>query len=372
MSAWLISRSSRKVQVPNPQEYEDPNVTISQIVDAVFRASGRKVSFPPSKLKQGFGPEVIWLLNVLTDLVLDGHQEKNGLGSAIISVKGLNSPLDQMADGDEDEITSNQDNDCEINSDEQNYQLIDDEPHQHENDPLSLTSPLGLQSAETDPGLDIRPKKALISSTDASQWMSEVDHVLPQLKLVLRSSDRKSDWRTHLTQLETHEAQMREQFSTTQSSLKKLAEEIKQSLERISSREKYVQNQFEPLISEYNSLKNQLQTMTENYRLASSGVTEKSQLLSEISDELDAVKGEMEERGSSMTDGSPVISLRKALQRIKAELTTIDIRIGVATHTILQSHFSEAAAAGTDEALHLWRTEDQNAKNSESLQRLVF
>lgn len=333
---------------------------------------------------------MICLLNLLTDLVLEkgGHhyrQEKNG--SPSISVKGLVS-ADETEDDDEDEIASNQDNDCEINSEEQNYTLIDEETHEQENEPLSgapfssrlESSNQNHEKSESEGRTSdvTRPKQVLISSTDASLWMSEVDHVLPQLKLVLRSTGRKSDWRSHLSQLQTQADQMREQFVLTDSSLNRLTEEIKGNLERISSREKYIQNQFEPLISEHNSLRNHLNGLTENYRVVSSGVTEKSQLLSEISDELDAVKAEMEERGSSMTDGTPVISLRKALQRIKSELTTIDIRIGVATHTILQSNFSEATGGGSVTAgdPHILRHDDTNDghlyRNTSSLQRLVF
>lgn len=42
----------------------------------------------------------------------------------------------------------------------------------------------------------------------------------------------------------------------------------------------------------------------EQYRQVSSQLVEKSHELAQISDELDRVKHEMEERGSSMTDGS--------------------------------------------------------------------
>lgn len=42
----------------------------------------------------------------------------------------------------------------------------------------------------------------------------------------------------------------------------------------------------------------------EQYRQVSGKLVEKSHELAQISDELDRVKHEMEERGSSMTDGS--------------------------------------------------------------------
>lgn len=44
--------------------------------------------------------------------------------------------------------------------------------------------------------------------------------------------------------------------------------------------------------------------MTEQYQEVSGGVTERQRALAIVSEELDSVKQEMEERGSSMTDGS--------------------------------------------------------------------
>ena len=52
----------------------------------------------------------------------------------------------------------------------------------------------------------------------------------------------------------------------------------------------------------------------------SGGVTERSRLLSQIADELESVKAEMEERSSSMTDGAPLVNIRKTLTRMKQEV----------------------------------------------------
>lgn len=52
------------------------------------------------------------------------------------------------------------------------------------------------------------------------------------------------------------------------------------------------------------SLQNVAAESREQYRQVSGKLVEKSHELAQISDELDRVKHEMEERGSSMTDGS--------------------------------------------------------------------
>merc|ERR1712083_405918 len=85
----------------------------------------------------------------------------------------------------------------------------------------------------------------------------------------------------------------------------------------------------------------QLAQTREHYKSVSGGVTERSRLLAQITDDLDAVKSEMEERGTSMTDGSPLVNLRKALARVKSEVTAMDVRIGVVEHTLLQAKLKD-------------------------------
>ena len=66
-------------------------------------------------------------------------------------------------------------------------------------------------------------------------------------------------------------------------------------------------------------------------------MTERSRLLSQIMDDIEAVKMEMEERGSSMTDGSPLVNIRRSLARVKSEITSMDVRIGVLEHTLIKA-----------------------------------
>ena len=70
-------------------------------------------------------------------------------------------------------------------------------------------------------------------------------------------------------------------------------------------------------------------------------MTERSRTLAQIADELESVKSEMEERGSSMTDGTPLVNIRKTLARIKQEIVAMDVRIGVVEHTLLQAKLKD-------------------------------
>lgn len=108
-----------------------------------------------------------------------------------------------------------------------------------------------------------------------------------------------------------------------QSHLDKLHDEIGRTLEKISSREKYINSQLEHLVQQYRNSQDQLAQVRsklklnhrynltyfnpvkakEKYRQGSGGVTQLSRSLAEVTEELEKVKHEMDDRGNSMTDG---------------------------------------------------------------------
>ena len=42
-----------------------------------------------------------------------------------------------------------------------------------------------------------------------------------------------------------------------------------------------------------------------------------------------------------MTDGTPLVNIRKSLARMKQEVVTMDVRIGVVQHTLLQAKLKD-------------------------------
>ena len=76
---------------------------------------------------------------------------------------------------------------------------------------------------------------------DAQEWRLEVERVLPSLKLHVRQDNR--DWRAHYEQMHTHKDGIESTLSETRVYLDKLHREISRTLEKIQSREKYINNQ---------------------------------------------------------------------------------------------------------------------------------
>ncbi|CAL1273411.1 unnamed protein product [Larinioides sclopetarius] len=318
LAAWLIRKSA--IKFDTPQESDDPNGTVASILEQV-KQMGVSVDFPPSKLKQGWGEQVIFVLSRLADQALK-RQSFNWKRILPEDDDGNDSVLDA--------------DDSEVTLEKIEEEAFEDEDSEDEGEILDLEA---LRNLSIDKGEKNKPDEVMESNIDAMEWKLEIERVMHQLKVTVRNDSR--DWRSHLDQIRQHRKNIDETMSTTKTQLDKLYTDISRSLEKIGSREKYLNNQLEQLVLEYRTAQDQLSQVREQYKSVSGGVTERSRILSQITEELDQVKQEMDERGSNMTDGKPLVNIRKALSKLKVELSQMDVRIGVASHTLLQAKLKE-------------------------------
>ncbi|GIY13005.1 intraflagellar transport protein 57 homolog [Caerostris extrusa] len=325
LAAWLIRKCGIKFETP--QEFDDPNGTVASILEQVKQM---EIDFPPSKLKQGWGEQVIFVLSRLADHALK-KQAFNWKRPIILPEDDDGN--DSVLDTDDSEVT------LEKIEEEMIAEAYEEEDSEDEGEILDLEALRNLSIANQDKGEKSKPDEVMESNMDAMEWKLEVERVMHQLKVTVRNDSR--DWRSHLDQIRQHRKNIDETMSTTKSQLDKLYTDISRSLEKIGSREKYLNNQLEQLVLEYRTAQDQLSQVREQYKSVSGGVTERSRTLSQITEELDQVKQEMDERGSNMTDGKPLVNIRKALSKLKVELSQMDVRIGVASHTLLQAKLKE-------------------------------
>uniref|UniRef100_A0A4W3JT44 Intraflagellar transport protein 57 homolog n=1 Tax=Callorhinchus milii TaxID=7868 RepID=A0A4W3JT44_CALMI len=321
LAAWLINRTGCYFE--QPQEYDDPNATISDILTQL-RALGGSVDFPPSKLKQGYGEQVCYVLDRLAEEAL----KRTGF-----SWKRPVYPAEEM----EEEAIMEDDSELTLNKLED--ELVEEAEDCEEGEPFLDLEVLKAQGQKMDGLESSKPEDILESKTDVGEWNLEVERVLPQLKVTIRTDNK--DWRIHVDQMHQHKEGIETSLKETKSYLDKLKDEIGRTLEKVSSREKYINNQLENLIQEYRAAQAKLSEAKDRYQQGSGGVTERTKILSEISEDLEKVKQEMEEKGSSMTDGAPLVKIKQALTKLKQEITQMDIRIGVVEHTLLQAKLKE-------------------------------
>ncbi|XP_029832592.2 intraflagellar transport protein 57 homolog [Ixodes scapularis] len=324
LTAWLIQRCGIPFEMP--QESDDPNTTISNILD-VLRNMGISIDFPPSKLKQGCGEQAIFVLDHLADTALKRKH---------FTWKTLLPPEEQS---EEDTVI---DDAAEVTLEKIEEEMLEEDAGEDDDEDGPILDLDGLKTLSTSrlsSGNFVKPEEIMKSSIDGAEWKLEVERVLPQLKVTIQPDAK--DWRNHLDQIQQYRKDMEEGLTVTKSQLDRLAANIASTLDKVNSREKYLNAQLETFLSDYRSAQESLAQAKEQYRSVSGGITDRSLTLAQITEELDQIKQEMEERGSSMTDGTPLVNIRKALTRLKAEITQMDVRIGVAVHTLLQAKLKE-------------------------------
>ena len=188
LAAWLIRKTGK--DFVQPQEFDDPNTSISNILEQI-RRMGAVIDFAPSKLKQGFGEHAIFVLDRLADEAL-----------MAIGFK-WNPPICPTNQGmDEDDA----EDDGEINLEKVEEEMADEYSEEDEADILHIDdlSRFQMNDRRETAGRQEwdRPERILESHTDVEKWRLEVERVAPSLKMTVTVNNK--DWRSHLEQMHSH------------------------------------------------------------------------------------------------------------------------------------------------------------------------
>lgn len=313
LAAWLIRKSERKFEPP--QESDDPNSTIALILDCL-RDINIPVEFPPNKLKQGSGEHAIYVLDNLADEALKVQK---------FQWKKVEIPLEEPSS--EPDI---EEDDAELILEKVEEEMMADYDEEDE-DVLhidDITKLYGQSFNETQ-----KPDEILQSKTSREEWQLELERVLPQLKVTIKTDAR--DWRSHVDQMKQFRNNIQINLVGTKLQLDKLHFDIANTLDKIKTRESYLNRHLEPVLKEYQMLQDDLSKIKEQYRDVSGGVTERTRVFNKLTEELEHIKKEMDERGSSMTDGTPLINIKKTISKMRSEISEMNVRIGVLEYSLM-------------------------------------
>ena len=111
-------------------------------------------------------------------------------------------------------------------------------------------------------------------------------------------------------------------------------------------------------VSEFHRQQDVLANAKNHYRHCSTGITEKSQQLAQITAELQTIKEDMEETGQNVTDGGPLVKIKKAIEELNRDIVRVDVRIAVLEHTLMQSKVREKEEANDEKADYLLNEPD--------------
>jgi intraflagellar transport protein 57 len=171
--------------------------------------------------------------------------------------------------------------------------------------------------------------------------MSVTERVGPKLRSHQQLS--LNEWRAHVDQTVSSKSQIENVLSNTQGDLKALNRDVSEEMNKMATREKYINNQFVSIGQDFKEVKQSLEEL-ETKSGAANEVTSKLQNeLAEINERADEMKDTLESKDSGIHDSSPLVRMKAALQHIKNEVYSFDLRVGVISNTLLASRIHNLA-----------------------------
>ncbi|KAM8716266.1 hypothetical protein ACLKA7_003190 [Drosophila subpalustris] len=315
---WLCKKLGKDME--RPQEYDDPNTVIAKIMQ-MLEEIDVPVDFAPNKLIRGAGPICLMVLDILATQALKVTkvnyqrlhiaQEEEFVGDYLEDNAEI--ILEKLED---EQNASNLSDDSDMELEAHNFKQLNWLNRQERN----------LGEMSTNGVMDEHNRQI----NDHREWRLELERVLQQLKVFVKADAR--DWRTHISQMEALNTAIANVAEPTQVQLKKLHSEFTFSLEKIESREKHLNNELQPLIQQYKELSIELSTVQYAQNQLQADMEEKMNTLSEVMAEQELKKEEMERRGQVMSDGSSVQQIKKAIVKLKDDISQLNLEVALLVH----------------------------------------
>lgn len=312
-------------------KFDDPN-TIANKIMLDLKGMGFDMDFAANKLKQAAGEHVCRVLLFLADRGLEtqgfvfqkpSHEAESTMEEAVV------------------------DEEAEIPEDDE--EVVDEDE-----DALYADT---VEKPKVESEQDREASATIVSTIDPIAWKTELVRVGP--KLQIKESHSTRTWRAHFEQAQKHAEILATLLPDAQAALTKISSELSSTVERVVSKERYINSTFGNLSEEYKSMRARQDSVTSDFQRSSVSVSDLTNEMAAISDALEDIKSQTDSRGSSMTDTSPLLKIKQALTDLKLEIKAMELRIGVVGHTIMQSKIrhkpighkeGKVAASGEDES----------------------
>lgn len=343
LCAWLIKNKCQMNLELEPEEYEDRELTLSVIVEALkllltpdddlaTRGSSKNmIGFAPSRLGSGFGPEVIWTINILADRALEVLSETIGderVGTEIIYHSASSgNDVNPTRSGSETSITIGQPfvggglTTRPLGS----YQV---------DDSSLLFEDTGNSKSET--STDFKP-----SDLDPVAWYRRVEMATPALSsanLAIEDNIETKDWRIQLESIAESTGAIEEFLKDSKYLLDPILTRVDKQMQMINEREKLIQVKLKGVIEEFLMI----------WRAYSLESTHNSELLEQINgrtdkfeqynDRLRRLNCQIESRIKELNDGSRLKELDLVKNRLQEDTDDLDIRIGLLLTVYAKKH----------------------------------
>jgi intraflagellar transport protein 57 len=302
----------------NVDKYDDANSSVNNLM-MTLRNMEFSMDFPPAKLRNGAGVEVCAVVSFLCDRVMEDRRFQFSLPNYPAE------ELSQQAEADEDDIG------MEL---EENIGGRGGMPNDSDGEEDVMYSEQ-IRSSRENPEDDLAGKAKLESDIDPLIWQTELERVAPFLKV--KQIHGGKEWRAHIEQTKKHGGIVNRILPESRKKLAMISDAIKMSLERLQGKERYLNSHFDGMVKEFKAVQERLKQVQLRHETAGESVGKYQNNLQSIMERLEEVKGLMDERSGSMTDTSPVVRIKKALQAMKREIKEMELRMGVLSHTLMHA-----------------------------------
>ncbi len=321
LTQWLLEQCGSKNSGWN--QYDDPGTVTNNIV-LDLKKLGIQLNYPPTKLKSGSGEAVCEVLLNLSQMALEGSRFK--FRKPII-------PEDEDGDdgGEEAETEGMQDLADQVFND-----FSDDED----------IAEMMEESIPRDAAKE-EEREMIEAEIDPDEWLRECQRVAHKLKLS-KNIDVK-EWRAHLDQTKKYADTLKNQLPDVRMKLEKVSNDVTRTLEKITKKESMLNRGMTGMIGNYKVDSNKSTQMTKEEQGLKSSIEDLEQKYYEIEDELTKIQSTMDEVGKNISDSSPLLKIKKAIEKSKKDIKQIDIRIGVVSNTLLQCKLKERTLDGEND-----------------------
>lgn len=326
-----------------PEEYVDPDSLISVILEALrLLVSGEDerekhapvASLPPPiRLKDGYGPEVIWTLNIFADRALELILEDDVQDtSSAVKVTYVNRTSSAPSH------TKNKTNPQSL---KENSMIIIGQPHVGGG---LTTRPLGNYQVDDESlqlGDDTSTQAIERVSVKKTRQMSQaerqnrVDRARDSLGMAMSALEDTYDhrsiaqWLSYAQTFDKFRKGLEEFHLKSSSTLSVVAKRVERQLDVIKKRENFIHSNLKGQLSEFLKVWNDYASETARNKLLTEQVIQRTDRFGVHVETLELLKSKMELRIRDLSSGGKLRELESASERLKRDSQELDVKVGL-------------------------------------------
>ena len=309
LSIWLM-QTYLKSSIETPSEFDQPTSVADSLIVSL-PAVGFKLNFSSSKLISGSG------LAVCT--ILDAIVRKS------LKAKGFSPQELRCTSG-----TGGEEKMDVVGEDDDDDGIIDDAVDIQEDDDNESSQVSNIDYSTND-----QSKKIV----DSLELKKEFERVAPRLRISIPSA--KTDWRNHFQQMNQYQSRISDIMSELSPLLSKVGSDVSKAISLIDTRESTLNNRFETTIVEYATRASALASVSEKHKRRQADVAALQDELNETISKLEGTKNKLDEKSKEVSDNSPLLKMRSAINNIKEEIQQLELRSAILQRTLTQGWIDE-------------------------------